>query len=265
MSHISSRPSPVLKALFPSAARRAVVEALFSGSTADDASMSEIARRAGLTPRAVAVEVHRLEEVGLVEVRAVGPSHVVRPNSRAPATSALSDLIRVARGKPAPSAGDRDVRKSLAAHGAPLLGEQPKVVFGLPETILRGLKAARNDATIFRVLPVVIAKHARELDWTDLAERARRMNLRAELGMLLDLTADVADIPDLKARADGLRDARRKRLRYYPFVEGAFERQLAAQRSPGAARRWHFLMNMTEDSFRETVRKHVPGEQVPAR
>jgi hypothetical protein len=116
-------------------------------------------------------------------------------------------------------------------------------VFKLPETILRGLKAARNDATILRVLPVVIAKHAKELDWTDLAERAeraRRMNLRAELGMLLDLTAEVADIPDLKARAEGLRDARRKRLRYYPFVEGTFERQLAARRSPGAARRWHF-------------------------
>jgi DNA-binding transcriptional ArsR family regulator len=264
MSQAPSRPSPVLKALFPSAARRAVVESLFSGSTAD-ASMSEIARRAGLTPRAVAVEVQRLEEAGLVEVRAVGPSHVVRPNSRAPATSALSDLVRVTRGKPAPRAGDRAVRRSLAAHGAPLLGEQPKVVFGLPETILRGLKAARNDATILRVLPVVIAKHAKELDWTDLAERARRMNLRAELGMLLDLTAEVANIPDLKARAEGLRDARRKRLRYYPFVEGAFERQLAAQRSPGAARRWHFLMNMTEDSFRETVRKHVPAEQVPAR
>lgn len=264
MSHAANRASPVLKALFPSAARRAVVEALFSGSSAD-ASMSEIARRAGLTPRAVAVEVQRLEQVGLVEVRAVGPSHVVRPNSRAPATSSLSDLVRAASGKPAPGAGDRDVRRSLIAHGAPLLGERQKAVFGLAETILRGLKAARNDATILRVLPVVIAKRAKELDWTDLAERARRMNLRAELGMLLDLTADVADIPDLKARAKELWDARRKRPRYYPFVEGAFERQLAAQRSPGAARRWHFLMNMTEDSFRETVRKHVPAEQVPAR
>lgn len=257
-------PSPVLKALFPTAARRAVVELLFSGSAAD-ASMSEIARRAGLTPRAVAVEVQRLEEAGLVEVTAVGPAHVVRPNSRNPSTSALSDLVKAARRTSAAGSRDRLARRSLAAYGAPLLGEEPKAVFSLTETLLRGLKAASTDATVLRVLPVVVAKHARELDWADLTERARRMNLRAELGMLLDLTATVADLPDLRARAEALSDARRKRPRYFPRVEGAFERQLAARRSPDSARRWHFLMNMTEESFREMVRKHVPARQAPAR
>ncbi len=263
MSH-TAQPSPVLRALFPTAARRSVVELLFSGSAAD-ASMSEIARRAGLTPRAVAVEVQRLEEAGLVEVQAVGSAHVVRPYSKNPATAALSELVKAARGASAPSTGDRNVRRSLAAYGAPLLGEEPKAVFPLAETLLRGLKTARKDATVLRVLPVVVAKHVQDLDWTDLAERARRMNLRAELGMLLDLTADVADLPELHARTETLSDARRKRPRYFPLVEGAFERQLAAKRTPGAARRWHFLMNMTEESFRETVRKHVPAQQVPAR
>ena len=263
MSHTAS-PSPVLKALFPTSARRAVVELLFSGF-ATDASMSELARLAGLTPRAVAVEIQRLEEAGLVEVKAVGPAHVVRPNPRNPATSALSNLVKAATGASAPGATDRAVRRSLAAHGAPLLGEEPKIVFPLEETILRGLKAARNDATVLRVLPVVIAKNAKAIDWADLTERAHRMNLRAELGMLLDLTAEVANLPDLRSRADALSDARRTRPRYFPFVEGAFERELAAKRSPEAARRWHFLMNMTEESFRETVRKHVPAQQVPAR
>ncbi len=258
-SHTTSSSLPVLKALFPTTARRAVVELLFSGSAAD-ASMSEIARRAGLTPRAVAVEVRRLEEAGLVEVRAVGPAHVVRPNPRNPATSALSDLVKAARSASVSSTRDRTVRRSLAAYGAPLLGEEPKPSFSLAETLLRGLKAARDDATVLRVLPVVVAKHARDLDWTDLTERARRMNLRAELGMLLDLTAKVADLPNLRAHAEELSDARRKRPRYFPLVEGAFERQLAARRSPEAATRWHFLMNMTEDSFREMVRKHVPAQ-----
>ncbi len=252
----SSSPLPVLKALFPTTARRAVVELVFSG-TVTEASMSELARRAGLTPRAVAVEVQRLEQAGLVEVQAVGTAHVVRPNLRNPATSALSGLVKAARSS---TTEDRKVRRSLAAFGAPLAGEEPKPAFSLPETLLRGLKAARVDATVLRVLPVVVAKHASELDWKDLTERARRMNLRSELGMLLDLTAKVADLPNLRAHADQLSDARRKRPRYFPFVEGAFERQLAARRSPESATRWHFLMNMTEDSFRETVRKHVPTE-----
>jgi hypothetical protein len=250
--------APVLKALFPTAARRAVVELVFSGALTE-ASMSELARRAELTPRAVAVEVQRLEEAGLVEVHVVGSAHVVRPNARNPACSALSDLVKAAGGTSA-TTGDRNVRRSLAAYGAPLAGEEPKPSFSLPETLLRGLRAARGDATVLRVLPVVVAKHAEELDWKDLTERARRMNLRAELGMLLELTAKVADLPNLRARAAELSDGRRKRPRYFPLVKGAFERQLAARRSPEAATRWHFLMNMTEDSFRETVRKHVTAQ-----
>jgi hypothetical protein len=250
--------SPTLKALFPAKARRALIDLLFSGAVLE-ASTSELARRAGLTPRAVAVEVQRLEEAALVEVQAVGPAHLVRPNLRSAAARALSDLVKAATASQQPAPPDRNVRRSLAAYGAPLLGEEPKPAFSLPETLLRGLKAARHDATVLRVLPVVVAKHVKELDWTDLAERARRMNQRAELGMLLDLTADVADLPDLRAHAAKLSDARRKRPRYFPFLEGTFERQLAAKRSPAAATRWHFLMNMTEEAFREMVRKHVPA------
>lgn len=250
--------SKALGALFPAKARRALIELLFSDA-ADEASMSELARRARLTPRSVAVEVERLEEAGLVEIRAVGPAHVVRPSTRSAVARALSGLVKAATTRSSPRSPDGDVRRSLVAYGAPLVGEEARQVYSLPETILRGLRAARADATVLRVLPVVVAKHATTLDWTDLKAGARRMNLRAELGMLLDLTAKVATLPELRAHASELSDARRKRPRYFPYVEGAFEKQLAARRSPEAATRWHFVMNMTEDSFREMVRKHVPA------
>jgi len=254
---VSSEPtSKALGALFPAKARRALVEFVFSDATRE-ASMSELARRAGLTPRAVAVEVARLEEAGLVEIRAVGPAHVVRPSARSSVARALYGLVKAATATSSRRSTDRDVRRSLVAYGAPLVGEELRQVYSLSETILRGLRAARTDATVLRVLPVVVAKHAARLDWTDLKERARRMNLRAELGMLLDLTAAVASLPELRTHAAELTDGRRKRLRYFPRVEGAFEEQLAARRSPEAATRWHFVMNMTEDSFREMVRKHV--------
>ncbi len=83
--------------------------------------------------------------------------------------------------------------------------------------------------------------------------------------MLLDLTADVAHLPVLRTRTAELRDARRKRPRYFPAVEGTFEKQLAAKRTPDAATRWQFFMNMTEESFREMVSKHVPSPPLPAR
>jgi DNA-binding transcriptional ArsR family regulator len=245
-----------MDALFPSRARRAIVELLFSGRLSQ-ASMSELARRAGLTPRAVAVEVEKLAEAGLVEVEAIGPAHVVRANDAHPVAGPLRDLLTAASAAPKTDHDDRKVRRALAAFGAPLLGEEPRATWSLSESVLRGLRLARTDATVLRVLPVVLAKHAREIDWTDLMERARRMNLRAELGMLLDLTGTVAGLPEMRARSKELADARRKRVRFFPEVSGVFERRLAEQRSPASATRWHFAMNMTEESFRELVRKHV--------
>lgn len=256
---VSHRGSPALRALFPSKARRAVLAELFPRRDAY-ASVSELARRAGLTPRAVSVEVEKLEAAGLVEVEAMGPAHVVRANARHPVARALAALLEAAAaGASDPDAPDRAVRQSLTAHGAPLIGEDARAVWSLPETLLHGLKLARRDATVLRVLPVVVAKHARALDWADLRERARRMNLKSELGMLLELTGDVAGIASLREKASELADARRTRERYFPAVASRYERRLAETRTPPAARRWGFRMNMTEEAFRAIVAKHVPA------
>jgi DNA-binding transcriptional ArsR family regulator len=254
-SHLGAS-NPTLEALFPAKARRALVEALFSGQ-APEASMSELARRARLTPRAVAVEVRRLEQAGLVEVRAIGSAHLVRSNARSAPARALSRLLEAAKLEPDGGEVDPNVRPSLVAHGAPLQGVAPRAAYSLSDTVLRGLDAARTDPTVLRVLPVVVAKHAADLDWEELEEGARRMNLKAELGMLLELTGTAAGLPALNAQAEGLMDGRRKRPRYFPRVVGAFERQLAEERSPAAARRWNFYMNMSEESVRDFVRKHV--------
>lgn len=233
-----------------------MVETLFSGRLLQ-ASVSELARRADLTPRAVAVEVQSLEGAGLVEVEAIGSAHVVRANESHPVSKALRELLSAAAAAPNTELVDRKVRRSLTAYGAPLLGEVPRAFYPLAEALLRGLRLARKDATVLRVLPVVLARHVQELDWTDLKERARGMNLRAELGMLLDLTGTVTGLPDLRVQADDLADGRRKRRRFFPEVASSYERKLAEQRSPASATRWHFAMNLTEDSFREIVRKHA--------
>lgn len=242
-----------LQALFPAKARRALLQ-LFSGKTRE-ASMSVLARRAGLTPRAVAVEVGRLERAGLVEVEEVGGAHVVRANRSHPAARALSLLLQ-AGASPAPErVPPSAVRESLVAWGAPL-PERPRPSLDLADAVVRGLALARRDATVLRVLPVVVARHAETFDWAALEEGARRAKLRAELGMLLDLTADLANLPSLRERALGLRDGRRTRTRFFPEVGSAYEAELARRRTPKAAARWHFAMNMTEEAFRSTLERH---------
>ncbi len=242
------------QALFPGRARRAVLKALF-GAGPTSASVSELARRAHLTPRAVSVEVGRLVAAGLVEVEASGAADLVRANRKHPAARALAALLRKSEVGPG-SPSHRDPRPSLAAYGAPLAGVEPRARMGREEALVAGLAAAANDPTLLRVLPVVVLRNEGRLDWHELRARARRAKVRAELGMFLDLTAEVTGHENLREEAHGLQDRRRRVPRYLPGPRSDFERRLADRRTPPAARRWGFRMNLSEESLRAFVRKH---------
>jgi hypothetical protein len=120
----------------------------------------------------------------------------------------------------------------------------------LPEALLHGLRVSYTDAEVLLALPGVLARHGRDLDWTDLRERARRMKLKAELGLLLELAAEVAGMPALAGEAGGLRDRRRSVPRCLPEERSGYERRLADERTPEVARRWGFRMNLTLEAFR---------------
>lgn len=80
--------------------------------------------------------------------------------------------------------------------------------------------------------------------------------MKAELGWLTELTADLLDRPELKAQAATLHDKRRRTLRFFPAVKSGFEEELAKLRSPQSALNWGFWMNISDDSFRSTLEKH---------
>ena len=240
--------------LFQSATRSAVLELLFVRGLS--ASVSELARRAGLSPRAVGNEVRHLLPTGLVRVDTVGGADVVRANPGHSAARHLRGLLQ-APGEPAPDAGEaKRVRESLAAWGAPLAGVRPRKHHPLNEAILRGLEEARRDGTVLRVLPVVLARHRDELDWKGLREDARRRKLKAELGFLADVSALLLNDASLRSQVESLQDRRRRTMRFFPLVKNRYEEDLAKQRSFDVANRWGFWMNMSEDSFRGLLEKH---------
>jgi DNA-binding transcriptional ArsR family regulator len=235
------------QALFPTRARRAVLEAFF-GPSARSSTVSELARRADLTPRAVSVEVKRLLAAGVVEVEADGAADRVRPNPRHPAARALRELLRKASTVPRRSLANP--RPSLAAYGA-------RVEMSREAAVVEALAESRGDATLLRVLPVVLLKNEADFDWDALLDLARRRKLKDELGMMLELTAEASGRRSLGKRATGLADGRRRVPRYLPEPASDYERKLADQRTPEVARRWGLRMNMTEESVREFVRKHL--------
>ena len=161
---------------------------------------------------------------------------------------------------PGVQAGDpveaRRTRESLVGWGAPLAGVRGIRHHALHETLLRGLSEAYHDGTVLRVLPSVLARNLEAVDWAALREEARRQKLKAELGLLVELTAALLDRPALLAHSAALHDKRRRTMRFFPAVKSSYEARAARQHSPRVARRWGFWMNMSEESFRTTVERH---------
>jgi hypothetical protein len=220
------------------------------------ASVSELARRCRLSPRAVGREVEHLARLGLVHVTAVGPNHLVEADWENPACELLERLLTL---ETIPkSVSTQALRESLVAHGAPLVGVSPVAHHALEATLVQGLQAARKDGMLLRVLPVVLAKNRQRVDWVTLKEEARKSCLKAELGFVLELTGTLLSDEPMKQLASELKDRRRTRMHYLPEPKNQFERQVAEEASPRIARSWGFFMNVSEASFRSLLSKHCP-------
>ena len=129
-----------------------------------------------------------------------------------------------------------------------------------PEAALAfALRFASTDASLLRSLPVVLARTWRELDWNKLESSARAQGALDLLGMVTELTASLADVKELgeKARPWG-RPPRETRHLFHPRND--FDRELAEHRTPPVARKWGFLMNIGEDSFRALYERHANNQ-----
>ncbi|MFP5503625.1 MAG: hypothetical protein ACLGIN_14135 [Candidatus Sericytochromatia bacterium] len=197
-----------------------------------------------------------MNQLGLVRTTTVGAARVVSAEWENPACTLLVQLFQLESFRaPEPLSS---IRETLAAFGAPLMGVERKAHCPLETALVKGLRAAKSDGTLLRVLPVVLVRNRHRLDWVDLAERARAEGLKAELGLLLDLTGRLLNDEELRKRGQGLRDRRRTSMRYFPEPRNRYERQLAEASSPPVAKDWGFHMNMSENSFRSLLAESCP-------
>ena len=248
----------VLGELFQARVRTALVEWVVQEG--GQATVSELARMAKVTPRAARVEVAHLQSLGLVRVESKGAAVVVSRRRESPLWAPLRALSKAVVDLETPETDantEKTVRETLAFYGAPLVGTQHAKRMGLERALVMGLALARRDSTLLRTLPLVVAKQADSMDWVQLKKEARRSRMKLEVGMLVSLAARLVGRPDWAANVEDLRDARRKGTRFFQPPRGEFERRLARQNTPRVVRAWGFLMNMGEDSFRSLIEKHL--------
>lgn len=92
-----------------------------------------------------------------------------------------------------------------------------------------------------------------------LASTARDLGVEAELGMVLDLTAELAGRDSFQTWARGLRPVagEPRYLTAGPSVRvSALGRAVADERTPAVVARWGFRENMPDEGFRRFFEKH---------
>ena len=160
----------------------------------------------------------------------------------------------------ASAAPARSVRNWLRGIGAPIVqdGSTDQLAPPLEELVAAGLHLTHTDASVARALPIVLWRNRARLRFDELAERARHKGEGATLGLFLDLASQLANHPELADVARTLEDTRSPSTTFFFAGAGdtAAGRELAELRTPAAARRWRFLMNMPFDSFESLFRKH---------
>jgi hypothetical protein len=148
------------------------------------------------------------------------------------------------------------VHETLVAYGAPLVSWKPVRHMPLEQALVQGLALSHEHPALFRVLPLVLLRNVHALDWERLHALAHGASVEAELGLLVELTAEAMGRPELMRGVAMLRPPPEGTLRFFHEPRSEFGRELARQRTPPVAKRWGFWLDMSEDSVRALVHKH---------
>ncbi|MCP3980164.1 MAG: hypothetical protein GY716_12735 [bacterium] len=222
-------------------------------------SVRALAKRCEVSYSSAHAELKRLEEASLARARVVGNSLVFEANKDHRAAPAVETLVRASVDVEPAEERPQSLRTmaSLAALGAPLHTEAAPVADLDPEeAVAQGLRLTHCFPTLARAYPVLLARNRSRLNLERLKQLATELNEKQTLGFFLELTAALANDPQLRSFAQTLRDRRVRRVRdFFSGPHGKYSRELANRRTPPVAKRWHFRMNMDMDNFRNFYTK----------
>ena len=247
----------MLDYLVTSKARRVLLGLLFKDGAAG--SVQELAEKANVRYAAAHRELNAMEKTGLALAHGDGRAVVFEANQQHPCFSLLRQmLLEDTTALPPPTEQD-DVLANLKKLGAPLQTTAKATSKMRPEeTLVRALTLSHSSPTVLRVLPLVFAQLASQLDMNVMKALAKTHRRQRSLGFVLDLAATLSKNESLKEAADSLVDKRVKTNEpYFTNLKGRFAEQLARQKTPTEAKRWKFYLNMPTESFRALYNKYA--------
>jgi hypothetical protein len=241
----------MLDYLVPGRARRELFRLLWGQQASG--SVSDLSRRAKVTFSAAHRELEAMRAAGLARAERTSTELVYRAEGDHPQARLLRELAKAPVQVTTAGRTDRadEVRGWLAAAGAPLGSRRSKTPAPeLEEVLAEALVLSHRDATVARVLPLVLWRQRGRLDLERLVREASNRDERSALGYFLELAGTLGDDDTLVQAARRLHDRRRTKVR--PFFAGPFGPHTAAaarRNTPKAALRWGYVMNMGLDSF----------------
>jgi hypothetical protein len=245
----------VLSYLVTSKTRRRLLELLWRREATGSAS--ELARAARVSFAGAYRELKAMESAGLARVRVQDGREVYAAATEHP----HADLVRrLVASKPATSAPQderaAEVRHRARALGAPLATAPSPVPDDQREgAVVDAVRLARRDATLARVMPVLLWRQRSLLDRARLEEAATHGREKHALGFLLALTAAISGDRSLARWAESLRDRRVRTVR--PFFDLPSVESPLSRRTPAIARAWGFSMDLDLDAFKSMFDKHI--------
>lgn len=248
----------MLRFLVTSNTRRRLLHVLWGAEA--DGSVSDLAQRCGVSFASAHRELRAMREAGLaMSVRSLGRT-VYRANADHPQAELVRQLVS------APTAADphedkeaQDTRRRLKTLGAPLNGRaMRRSNVDVEETLVAGVKLARRDATVARVMPLCLWHERSNVDWKRLLSCVHGAEDKHTLGFFLELTTALSGDERFKSCATMLRDKRVRTVHdFFMGRKTASARELAEVKTPKVARDWGFRMNMEFESFQSTFDKFV--------
>lgn len=246
----------MLSFLVTSNTRRRLLHALWGAEA--DGPVSDLAQRCGVSFASAHRELRAMRQAGLAtSVRSAGRT-VYRANTAHPQAELVRQLVSApVVSDPHEDKDAQDVRRRLKTLGAPLNGRaMRRANVDVEETLVAGVKLARQDATVARVMPLCLWHERSNVDWKKLLASVHGAEEKHTLGFFLELTTELSGDERFKSCAVMLRDKRVRTV--HDFSMGrktSSARELAEAKTPQVARDWGFRMNMESESFQSTFDK----------